>query len=302
MGSSPVGTKFYSILQTPFTSSGGLDEPSLFRLLEHRLDVGADGLFLLGIASEAMFLTWAEKQQIVEAVIQEVGGQLPVLVAAYEPATVSAINVALRWQDMGATGIISLPPYACPPSTDAIVEHFAMLADAISIPLIVQDEPNTSGVTMAASVLERIAQELGNIGGFKIEGQPVTEKLTVVRQSLGENTQLFSAAGTSFVEELTRGSNGMMSGYVFPEIIRDVLGLFTGGDQRGAYALWDHYLPLSATESRPALLWSVRKQILKLRGLIETPTVRNPAITIDSATRHELQEMLSRLNLLQDYP
>ena len=293
---------FYSILQTPFTSSGEIDKTSLLRLLEHRIEAGADGLFLLGVASESMFLTWDEKLQIVELVTREIRGRLPVMVAAYEPATGPAVISALRWQDMGATSIIALPPYACTPTNDAIIQHFAQMAAAISIPLIVQDEPNTSGVTMGASIIARIGREVDNVGGFKLEGQPVTEKLTAVRNTLGENTQLFSAAGTFFVEELRRGSNGMMSGYVFPEIIRAVLDRFSRTDDQGAGALWDRYLPLTASESRPALLWSVRKQILKLRGLVETPTVRSPALTVDSTTRSELPEMLARLNLLKTYP
>ncbi len=294
--------RFYSILQTPFDTDGELDRSSLMRLLHHRESCGCDGLFLLGVASEAMFLSDAEKIEVVSLVIREFGGRLPVLAAAYAPGTAAVIEQGQRWADLGVAGIVALPPYAAAPSDDAIARHYASVAAALDLPVIAQDEPNTSGVSMSPQLLARLEREVAGIAAFKVEGQPVTQRLSAVRAVIGDARPLYSAAGTSFLQELERGSSGMMTGYPYPEVIAETLDLFHGGDAAAANALWDRMLPLSAMDVRPGLMWATRKEVLKRRGLIAHATVRDPAPAIDDRTRAEIGELLERLQLLQRYP
>ena len=294
--------RFYSILQTPFDADGEIDRASLVRLLHHREKCGCDGLFLLGVASEAMFLSRAEQEEIVGLVMRELGGRLPVLAAAYAPATAAVVELGRLWADLGASGVVVLPPYATAPTDDAVVRHYATVAAALDVPVIAQDEPNTSGVAMSAALLARLAHEVEGVAAFKVEGQPVTQRLSAVRALVGDARPLYSAAGTSFVQELERGSSGMMTGYPYPEVIAETLALFHAGDAAGANALWDHMMPLTAMDARPGLMWAVRKEILKRRGLIDHATVRDPAPAIDAATRDEIGQLIDRLELGARYP
>ena len=293
--------RVYSILQTPFDADGAIDRASLVRLLGHRERCGCDGLFLLGVASEAMFLSRAEQEVVVGLVMRELGGRLPVLVAAYAPATAAVIELGRRWTDLGASGVVVLPPYAAAPTDEAVLRHYAAVAAALDVPVIAQDEPNTSGVAMSAGLLARLAREVEGVAAFKVEGQPVTQRLSAVRTLIGDARPLYSAAGTSFVQELERGSSGMMTGYPYPEVIVETLGLFHDGDAAGANALWDRLMPLTAMDARPGLMWAVRKEILKRRGLIDHATVRDPAPAIDSATREEIGQLIDRLELAERY-
>lgn len=301
MSAAPLG-RFYSILQTPFDADGVIDRASLARLLRHRETCGCDGLFLLGVASEAMFLSRSEQEEVVSLVMRELDGRLPVLVAAYAPATAAVIELGRRWTDIGASGVVVLPPYATAPMDDAVVRHYAAVTEALDAPVIVQDEPNTSGVAMSAALVARIAREVDGVAAFKVEGQPVTQRLSAVRDLVGDARPLYSAAGTSFVQELERGSSGMMTGYPYPEVIVETLALFHAGDAAGANALWDRLMPLTAMDARPGLMWAVRKEILKRRGLIDHATVRDPAPAIDAATRDEVGQLINRLELAERYP
>jgi len=294
--------RFYSILQTPFDADGAIDSASLLRLLHHRENCGCDGLFLLGVASEAMFLSRAEQEDVVGVVMGELYGRLPVLVAAYAPATAAVIELGRRWTDLGASGVVVLPPYTTAPTDDAVVRHYAAVTDALDVPVIAQDEPNTSGVAMSAALLARLTREVEGVAAFKVEGQPVTQRLSAVRDLVGNTRPLYSAAGTSFVQELERGSSGMMTGYPYPEVIVETLARFHDGDAAGANALWDRLMPLTAMDARPGLMWAVRKEILKRRGLIDHATVRDPAPAIDAATRDEVGELIDRLELAERYP
>lgn len=294
--------RFYSILQTPFDAEGELDPSSLVRLLEHREVSGCDGLFLLGVASEAMFLSEAEKTDVVALVMRELDGRFPVLAAAYAPATAAVVEQGRCWADLGVQGVVVLPPYGTAPSEDAIVRHYAAVADALNMPVIVQDEPNTSGVTMSAALLARLANDIEGIVAFKVEGQPVTQRLSAVRDLVTDARPLYSAAGTSFVQDLQRGSSGMMTGYPYPELIAETLNLFQAGDTAAASALWDRMMPLTAMDACPGLMWSTRKEILWRRGVIDHSTVRDPAPAIDNRTREDIGELMDRLGLVSRYP
>ena len=294
--------RFYSIVQTPFDAGGEIDRASLVRLLHHRETCACDGLFLLGVASEAMFLSRAEQEEVVGLVMRELGGRLPVLVAAYAPATAAVTELGRRWADLGASGVVVLPPFATAPTDDAVVRHYAAVTAALDVPVIAQDEPNTSGVAMSAGLLARLVREVDGVAAFKVEGQPVTQRLSAVRALVGDARPLYSAAGTSFVQELERGSSGMMTGYPYPEVIAETLALFHDGDVVGANALWDRLMPLTAMDARPGLMWAVRKEILKRRGLIDHATVRDPAPAIDAPTRDEIGQLIDRLELAERYP
>ncbi|MCY4114764.1 MAG: dihydrodipicolinate synthase family protein [Chloroflexi bacterium] len=301
MSESRLG-RFYSILQTPFDADGAIDCASLVRLLRHRETCGCDALFLLGVASEVMFLSRSEQEEVVGLIMRELGGRRPVLVAAYAPAAAAVVELGRRWTDLGASGVVVLPPYAAAPTDDAVVRHYAAVTDALDVPVIVQDEPNTSGITMSAALLARLAREVDGVAAFKVEGQPVTQRLSAVRALVGDTRPLYSAAGTSFVQELERGSSGMMTGYPYPEVIVETLELFHKGDAAGANALWDRLMPLTAMDARPGLMWAVRKEILKRRGLIGYATVRDPAPAIDAETRDEIGKLIDRLELAERYP
>lgn len=301
MSEAPLG-RFYSILQTPFDAGGAIDHASLGRLLHHRETCGCDGLFLLGVASEAMFLGRAEQEEVVGLVMRAIDGRLPVLVAAYAPGTAAVTELGRRWADLGASGVVVLPPYATAPADDAVVRHYAAVTASLDLPVIVQDEPNTSGVAMSAALLARLAQEVEGVAAFKVEGQPVTQRLSAVRDLVGDARPLYSAAGTSFVQELERGSSGMMTGYPYPEVIVETLAMFHDGDAAGANALWDRLMPLTAMDARPGTMWAVRKEILRQRGLIQHATVRDPAPEIDAATRDEIGQLIDRLGLDERYP
>ena len=142
---------------------------------------------------------------------------------------------------------------------------------------------------MPAALIARIAREVEDVRYAKVEGQPVTYKLTEVKELVGEDIGLFTAGSAFFDQELSRGVAGIMTGLVLAGLLVDIWRAFNAGDIEGAWRLWHRYLPLVTLESHPALLLSVRKEMLRMMGVIQTATVRPPALRADAPTVRHLE-------------
>jgi 4-hydroxy-tetrahydrodipicolinate synthase len=283
------------LVPTPFTSDDEVDERSLRRLIEHYVEAGAHGLALLGVASEVHKLDDAERQLVLQVACEQANGRLPMVVGAGAPSTRSAIRWSQAAERAGAAGVLVVPPNAKPtPPDEAIVEYFAAIANSVSIPVIVLDEPSSTQVTLSVSLLTRIADSAG-VRSVKVEDIPTVSKMADL-QACG--FELFGGTGgLYFLEELKQGSSGSMTGFSYIELLVGVYDAWQQGDEQGATRLFDQYLPLIRFEVQPGINLSLRKQVMYWRGLIDTPLVRPPAPLANEATMAQLKSLIERLDL-----
>ena len=288
-------------MPTPFSEDGELDEHSLRSVVEYFLECQVDGLFALGVASESYFLSDDERRRVVEVTVGQVAGRVPVLAGAGHPGTHVVVHQCRQYARLGVAAVVVLPPYVTRPDAAGILRHYATVAESTDVPVVLQDEPASTGVTMPAALIARIAREVENVRYAKVEGQPVTYKLTEVKELVGEEIGLFTAGSAFFDQELSRGVVGIMTGLVFAGMLVDIWRAFSAGDIKGAWRLWHRYLPVVTLESHPALLLSVRKELLCMLGVIRTATVRPPALRADAQTVRHLEGLLDVLELRGGY-
>ncbi len=291
----------FSIIPTPFDDGGELDEASLRSAIDYFLSCQVDGVFVLGVASESYFLSDEERRRIVKIAVDQVNGQRPVLVGAGHPSTYVAARQCEEFAGLGAAAVVVLPPYVTRPDGDGIFRHYETVSKAVDIPVVLQDEPNSTGVVMPAALIARILKEIENVRYAKVEGQPVTYKLTQVRAAVGDQIGLFTAGSAFFDQELERGADGILTGLVFAGLLVDVWRMFKTGDLDGAIRLWHRYLPLVTIESHGNLFVSVRKEMLRILGVIKTANVRQPADKADAQTIRHLERLLAMLDLRDGY-
>jgi 4-hydroxy-tetrahydrodipicolinate synthase len=181
-----------------------------------------------------------------------------------------------------------------------LVAHYARVAAAVDLPLVVQDEPVTTGVIMPPPLLARLAAEIPTLVAIKLEEPPSPAKLSQVLALTGGHVGVFGGlGGLFFLEELGRGARGAMTGYAYPEALVEIYTAYTSGDRERAAAVFYHHLPLIRFEAQVGLGIGIRKEILRRRGAIRTAVVRPPAPTIDAQTWQELDELMARLGLAE---
>jgi 4-hydroxy-tetrahydrodipicolinate synthase len=286
----------FHIMATPFTDGGELDASGLPRLVEAALATGITGVTLLGIAGEAHRLTDEERRRVVEGVVKEVRGRVPVVVGVSASGTHLATSFTRMAQEHGADGLMVAPPAGLK-NLDAVAEYYRTVADAAAVPLVLQDEPVTTQVTMPAAFMARLCEEIPAIEAVKLEEAPTLPKITRLRELLSRRVAIFGGlGGVYFFEELSRGADGAMTGFPYPEALKAIRDHFVAGRRDEARALFYRWLPLIRYESQPGstpgTAIGIRKEILRRRGWIDSAGVRPPAPALDADTLTELGEIL----------
>jgi 4-hydroxy-tetrahydrodipicolinate synthase len=291
----------YHILATPFTDTGDLDAPGHPRLVECALATGITGITVLGIAGEAHRLTDEERRRVVETVVKEARGRVPVVVGVSASGTHLAQAFARMALEHGASALMVAPPTGLK-NLDAVAEYYQAVAAAAALPLVLQDEPVTTQVTMPPAFMARLCVEIPRIEAVKLEEAPTPPKITRLEELLarreGRRVAIFGGlGGVYFFEELSRGADGTMTGFPYPEALKDIRDLFMAGRREEARALFYRWLPLIRYESQPSstpgTAVGIRKEILRRRGWIASARVRPPAPALDRGTLDELAEILS---------
>ena len=287
----------FHIMVTPFSSDGALDSAGLPRLVEAALSTGIRGFTVLGIAGEAHRLTDEERRRVVEGVVKETRGRVPVAVGVSASGTHLAAALARMAAEHGADALMIAPPPG-QKNLDAVAEYYQRVAEATSLPIVVQDEPVTTQVTMPAPFIARLAAEVPRVAAVKLEEAPTPPKITRLRALLPGGVSIFGGlGGVYFFEELSRGAHGAMTGFPYPEALAAIRDQFAAGRRDEARALFYRWLPLIRYESQPGATpgtsMGLRKEILKRRGWIADAYVRPPSAALDAETYRELDEVLA---------
>ncbi len=284
----------FPVLATPFDDKGRVDDASLTSLTCFLLGSGATGLTVGGVASEVYKLADEERRRIVDIVLSEVKGSVPVWVGSGHACTELAVDHSVHAQERGAAGLMIMPPYAMKPSLAGVAAYFRAINAAVSIPIMIQDAPLVSGVHLPTDFMTGLAEQLSNVRCIKVEAPPTGPKTSDILARAGGRLVVFGGlGGSNFIDELNRGAVGTLPGSAFPEVHIDILRKYRSGEIDAATALHRRVLPLIRFVSQSVeFSFHGYKQILKRRGVIRSAYVRQPSATFDDGARAELDELM----------
>ena len=287
------------ITATPFDAEGRIDEDSIVSLVEFEARCGVHGLNVLGIMGEFHKLTEPERRRVAEVFIKSAAGRFPIVVGTSHAGTGACIELSRAAEGAGAAALMVAPPPGLK-GDGAIMAHYRAVAAAVTVPIVVQDEPVTTGVIMSPELLARIANELPACRYVKLEEPPTPTKITALRRLPGgARFRIFGGMnGMFFFEELSRGAVGIMTGVAVPDVLVRIYDLFRAGDVAGAAATYDRYASYIRYEGQQGIGLALRKEVLRLRGAIRSSYVRPPGPSLDDVTRAELRAILERNKLL----
>ena len=291
----------YLITVTPFTDLGALDLPSTDRMVDFCLEAGVTGLTVLGIMGEATKLTAEESRTYVKQVLARVAGRVPVVVGASAAGFAPMKELTQSVMDLGASGVMVAPPPTVK-TDDQIVSYFDMVSETLGpdVPWVLQDHPVSTGVQMSASVILRIIKNSPTCVMLKHEDCPGLAKMSAYRAASdkGDAKRISiltgNGGGLFLPEELSRGADGAMTGFAYPEMMVDVVRAHAAGDVERAHDLFDAYLPLSRYEQQAGIGLAVRKHLLAQRGVIASAAIRKPGPKLSAADLADLDRLVKR--------
>ncbi|HLL41452.1 MAG TPA: dihydrodipicolinate synthase family protein, partial [Rubrobacteraceae bacterium] len=224
-----------------------MDLVGIDSLTDYYLGSGVHGLTILGIMGEAHKLSDAERQAVMGRYLSAAASGVPVIVGCSAMATRVAIERAREAEEAGAAAVMVAPPNNVK-SLDLIFEHFRRVAEAVSVPVVVQDEPVNTGVVMPAPFIARVLNKIEGCRYVKLEEAPTTIKISSLIHRIEDEEKrsgIFGGlGGMYFYEELARGATGIMTGFAYQEVLARTYELFTEGGKREAQEYFFRYLPL----------------------------------------------------------
>lgn len=284
---------------TPFTDDLTVDIDGINRLTDFYIRAGATGLTVLGMMGEANKLSHEESGAVVSAFIAAAGG-LPVIVGVSSPGMASMLALTREAMDRGAAGVMVAPP-ANLRTDDQIVSYYQMVGEMLGpdVPIAVQDFPLVTGVQMSVGVIGRIVETVSSVVMLKHEDWPGLAKIDAIRSAEARGQRRISIlcgnGGIFLPEEMERGADGAMTGFAFPEMMRDVVALSKSGQSERALDLFDAYLPLVRYEQQPNLGLAARKYVLKKRGALASAAIRRPGPSLSAKDAANVETLLRRL-------
>ncbi len=289
----------YVIAATPFHTDGRLDVPSIDRLTDYYLESGVAGITVLGVMGEAPKLDAAESIALVRQVVKR-AAKVPVVVGVTSPGFAPMRALAREAIEAGASAVMIAPPNTLR-TDDAVVAYYASAAEALGadVPFVVQDYPLGFSVVMTPEVLRRIVTDNPSCRMLKVEDWPSLEKISALRKleldGRMKHVSILTGNGALFVDfELERGSDGVMSGYAFTEVMVELVKLAKAGRRDAAHDLFDAHLPLIRYEQQPGVGLAVRKYLLRKRGVIASDVQRKPGASLSVTARAEVDYLLAR--------
>ena len=175
-------TGIYNITPTPFRADGSLDETSLAKLTEFTRGTRVNGMTILGVLGEADKLTEGERDRVTEIVIETAGDTFPICVGTTHAGTDGCIYYSKRAQQQGAKAVMVAPPKLARSNDAALERHYLAVAEAVDIPVVVQDfPPAVGGITMSVELIAKLAAASPRLSFLKLEDDPAPMKITQIR-------------------------------------------------------------------------------------------------------------------------
>ena len=283
-------------LVTPFTTSGALDEAAVRRLTRRQIDGGIHFLVPCGTTGESPTLSDTERQRVVEIVVDEAAGRIPVLAGAGGHNTREVIGLAREMERVGASGLLSVAPYYNKPSPEGMYQHFRSIAESTALPVIVYNVPGRTGCNIDVATLVRLAA-IPNIVGVKEASANMTQMCEICRALPGDFNVL-SGDDAFTLPLMAVGGRGVISvaANEAPTEMAQMVEAAERGDFKAARALHTRLLPLmlvNFVESNPIPV----KAAMARMGLLEE-VYRLPMVPPREASRQKIEQVLSDLGLI----
>jgi 4-hydroxy-tetrahydrodipicolinate synthase len=283
-------------LVTPFTAGGSVDEAGVRRLGRRQIDAGVHFLVPVGTTGESPTLTLAERLRIVEILVDEADGRVPILAGAGGYDTREVIDVAAEMKKTGADGLLSVTPYYNKPTQDGLFQHYRAIADSTTLPIVVYNVPGRTGCNVEPSTLVRLSS-LPNIIGVKEASGNMSQMCDVCR-SVPPDFIVLSGDDVVTLPLMAVGGRGIISvvSNEIPAEMSQMVEAAERGDFTAARAIHSRIMPLmqiNFVESSPGPL----NTAMAAMGLLDE-VYRLPLVAPRPESKQKILQVLKDLNLL----
>jgi 4-hydroxy-tetrahydrodipicolinate synthase len=201
----------HSVVVTPFTADGtSVDEPALKRFLDWQIASGVPGVIILGTTGEFLTVSDEERRRYVDTTVKHCAGRMQVMVGTMNASTDKAVRYSKEAEELGADGLMIAPPYYYTPTEDEIFRYYKTISEAVSLPIMLYNNPVTTNVKMRPSLVARLTKAFENVRYIKEASLDVGYVYDIIEQTDGVMNVF---AGERVVESFLLGAVGYVNPY-----------------------------------------------------------------------------------------
>ncbi|MFE6774770.1 dihydrodipicolinate synthase family protein [Streptomyces sp. NPDC057702] len=292
----PLLTGIISYPVTPFAPDGGLDLDALRRLADDLVTAGSHGIAPLGSTGESAYLTEAEWDAVCETTLDAVAGRVPTVVGVAHFSTRGTVRRARVAARHGATAIMVLPQVYWRLTDAELARHFAAVAEASDLPVMLYNNPATSGVDLPPRAVAALARAIPNLTMVKESSGDAT-RFRALRELSDGALSVYNGSNPLALDAFRSGAVGWCTAApnLAPRACRDLYEAATGGQPERADAMWANLLPLLKLIVSHGLPRTI-KAGLELRGRgVGQP--RPPLLPLPPSETEQLRHALERLGV-----
>jgi 4-hydroxy-tetrahydrodipicolinate synthase len=282
-------------LITPFTRTGAVDEAGVKRLARRQIDGGVHFLVPCGTTGETPTLSDDERRRVVELVVEEAAGRVPVLAGAGGYDTKEVVHAARTMEKAGVQGLLSVTPYYNKPTPEGLYQHFKAIADATTLPIVLYNVPGRTGCNIDAATCARLATIPTVIGVKEASGN--IQQMAEVCRAVPEDFLVLSGDDAITLPLMALGGRGIISvaSNEIPAEMSQLVEAAERGDYQTARKIHTKVLPLmlgNFIESNPGPV----KFAMAAMGLCEE-VFRLPMVSPRPASQEKMLAILRELGL-----
>ncbi|MEZ5858770.1 MAG: dihydrodipicolinate synthase family protein [Geminicoccaceae bacterium] len=292
----------YTVQVTPFTADGSdIDEAAQRRFVDWQIAEGVPGLIILGTSGEFLAVSDAERTRLIEVTVDQAAGRIPILVGTMNAHTPTAVRYSKEAERLGAKGLMIVPPYYYTPTEDEIFNYYKAISEAVSIPIMLYNNPFTSNVDMKPALVAKLTRAFDNIRYIKEASMDVGRVFDIVEATEGVMNVF---AGERIVESYLLGAVGYVNpfGNYIPGPSSRICDLLAEGKVEEAKAIQRHISVIEHTIAEGHPTWGHQCYSKALAALVGYPMgdVR-PPLTSFASLGQEGRDRLAKLRrVMQD--
>lgn len=290
-------TGTYTAIVTPFRN-GVLDEPALERLVKAQIKGGVDGIVPVGTTGESPTLDYEEHVRVIELAVQFANRKIKVLAGTGGNSTSEAIYLTKAAEEAGADGSLQVAPYYNKPTQDGLFQHFAAIAQATSLPLVLYSIPGRCGIEISVETVKRLAGAYKTIVGIKEAGGSA-DRVSQLRAALGPKFEILSGDDSLTLPFMAVGAQGVISvaSNIIPREVSRMVKAFASGRISEARKLHAKLYPLFKDlfiETNPVPV----KAALAMTGMVQEE-YRLPLVRMSEKNKEVLRNTMRAAGLLK---
>lgn len=289
----------YPVLITPMNEDGEINWEGLKRNIEHFINENVTGIVVNGSTGEFVSLTKEERYQVTEVAVEQVNDRIPLVVGTAAETTADAIAFTKQAEAAGADASLLINSYYAHPKDEEIYEHFKAVAESVSFPIMIYNNPFTSGVDIGTETILKVARDVDNITHIKESSGDISKVRDVTRQGKGF-LKTFCGADDLALESFLVGATGWISvaGNIAPGLVTDIYNSVKANDIEKAWELYDKVLPLCNFIEGSGKFVQIVKRAMDIQGLAGGPS-RKPRLPLTEEEDATLREMMNKLQVVQ---